>query len=60
MKTLYLLVRIIFYTCKAIKDEHRNEAGLSLAILPMRKKDYSGKRVESITEQNVMYITFRL
>jgi len=38
MKTLYLLVRIIFYTCTAIKDENRNEAGLLLEILPIRKK----------------------
>jgi len=43
MKTLPLLVRIIFYTCTAIKDEHRNEASLLLAILPMRKKTTQGK-----------------
>jgi len=43
MKTLYLLVRIIFYTCTAIKDEHRNEAGLLLTILPMRKMTAQGK-----------------
>jgi len=52
MKSLFLLVRIIFYTCTAIKDEHRNEAGLLLAILPMRKR-LLRERVEYITEQNV-------